>query len=360
MQLTRNLKSSAEETWPADDLEFLARCPACEGTTRQILLPAVDDLMFGVARGDWQIWRCGSCSCSYIDPRPTEDSNKRAYLDYYTHTAADTDVSTRYLTHRSIGARLRRGHYNLKFGHSFGDAWSAGRVLARLSPQREAHWDHFIRHLPAPSVKGEPLLDIGCGAGAFLPVAKALGYSAVGLEPDPNAVTAARTAGDDVRQGTIPGSGLPSSFFAQVTLHHVFEHLRNPPEAAREILNILKPGGRLWLSQPNLEATSRSVFGAHWRTWDAPRHLTLYGAECLVNLLGQWGFVNAKVLPPKPDAMLYYKQSLQMREGVLPTYPPTPSSWNAAWETQARQQDRMAMKRPEIAENVTVIAFKPG
>jgi 2-polyprenyl-3-methyl-5-hydroxy-6-metoxy-1,4-benzoquinol methylase len=306
------------------------------------------------------MWRCEECRVAYLDPRPTEASIGRAYTDYYTRQPFNPSYQISLFNGRTLKARLRLGYYNARYGYKFANGWSLGNAVASIMRRRKALADYMIRHLPPPTIDGAALLDIGCGNGAFLLLAQGLGFAPTGLEPDGEAVKTAHGVGLDVRSGTLPNTGLPANFFEQITLSHVFEHLHWPQQASDEILRLLKPGGRIWLTQPNLDAAGRGLFGEYWRGLEAPRHLCLFDAETLAQILRRAGFEKIEVLPPPPDADFYFRQSLAMSEGNVPRAETDPVGWNSSWRQRAHEADKAARRRPQIAESLTIIAWKPA
>jgi methionine biosynthesis protein MetW len=102
------------------------------------------------------------------------------------------------------------------------------------------------------------VLDVGCGSGnSYAPGLAARGSSYVGVDVAENAVQAARREGLDAR--TIDdAASLPfaDDSFDLVVCVEVLEHLLSPDGAATEIRRVLRPGGRLVASTPNL---------AYWR-----------------------------------------------------------------------------------------------
>lgn len=102
------------------------------------------------------------------------------------------------------------------------------------------------------------LLEIGCGTGATLAALKARGpvAHAVGVEPDPEAAGVARTRFDLVLEGTVEGAPLeqhiaPASLDAVFCLD-VLEHLVDPWGQARRLAGLLRPGGLMVVSVPNI------------------------------------------------------------------------------------------------------------
>ncbi|GLR65586.1 hypothetical protein GCM10010909_02640 [Acidocella aquatica] len=348
---------NSSENWPEQDLEWLGKCPACGGEHRSQLFAGLRDLAFQVAPGTWTMWRCLGCEAAYLDPRPSENSIGRAYQNYYTHKQPRSAISDR---RKRIKIRRQMGYYNAHYGYDFPGAWPFGKFIFKLDHAKASRADYAIRHLPAPSRKDAMVLDIGCGNGSFLLTARDLGYAAVGLEPDGDAVKRGLAAGLDVRLGLLPDSGLPKSSFDYIFLNHVFEHLHRPREAAAEILSLLRPGGRVWLSQPNLNAIGLSLFGEFWRGLETPRHLCLYTCKSLTRVLHEAGFIDIKMLPAEAVAESYFRQSLAMQQGLNPQQTESPPGWEIDGKKQARAADKAAFRTPERGESLAMTARRPG
>ena len=102
------------------------------------------------------------------------------------------------------------------------------------------------------------ILDVGCGdgsaSGGWL-AGRCAGY--VGVDVSPAAVEAARARGLDARviedAGTLP---FEDASFDGVLCTEVLEHLFDPLGALEEIRRVLRPGGRVVMTVPNV---------AHWR-----------------------------------------------------------------------------------------------
>ncbi|MFJ8824704.1 class I SAM-dependent methyltransferase [Streptomyces sp. NPDC102467] len=105
------------------------------------------------------------------------------------------------------------------------------------------------------------VLDVGCGDGSAATVAARLlpGHRLVGVDWSQNALRrAAVRVPEAVRlvRGELTCHGLPfrDSIAHAVLLSEVIEHLVDPDAALDEIRRVLRPGGHLMLSTPNLAA----------------------------------------------------------------------------------------------------------
>jgi SAM-dependent methyltransferase len=335
------------------DVEHLGRCPYCGRAEREPAFQGVRDGVFG-SEGAWDYWAC-ACGILYLDPRPAPDAIGEAYAEYYTHRSSGPNLAWREAGFRGA---VRRGYLSGRYGYGFKDASLLGALTWPLRRGAVRNLDFMIRHLPAPGMEGSRILDVGCGNGDFLAVAEDLGHSAMGLDPDPKAVELARSLGFDARCGGMPGSGLDAESFDHVFMSHVLEHLHDPVGALREALSLLAPGGRLWLSLPNIGALGLRRYGRHWRGLEPPRHLTLPGAGRLKGLLAELGFEGVRLLPPEQAALVYYRESQAIASGVDPYVPEAPPGWKKE-RRAAALANRLSRLMPLRAESLTMVAWRP-
>jgi 2-polyprenyl-3-methyl-5-hydroxy-6-metoxy-1,4-benzoquinol methylase len=108
------------------------------------------------------------------------------------------------------------------------------------------------------------LLDVGSSSGALLMTARALGIAAEGVEPSAEAAETARRAGLKVFTGFLEAAGFPDSAFDAVILMEVIEHLREPRPMLAQCRRVLKPGGILLITTPNVASWTASTMGARW------------------------------------------------------------------------------------------------
>jgi SAM-dependent methyltransferase len=154
------------------------------------------------------------------------------------------------------------------------------------------------------------VLDIGCGDGTAAATAAPLlsGHRLVGVDWSQDALTRARDRLSYTVRGELTGGGLPfrSASADAVLFSEVVEHLVDPDAALDEIHRVLRPGGHLMLSTPNLaawynralllagvqpvfsEVSLRAVHGRPGR--EVVGHLRLYTARALREFVTASGF----------------------------------------------------------------------
>ncbi|MFQ5946009.1 MAG: glycosyltransferase [Anaerolineae bacterium] len=110
--------------------------------------------------------------------------------------------------------------------------------------------EFLIRYRPAPG--RNRLLDVGCGTGQFLLLARAEGWDVTGVEIAEGGTESARAAGLPVLTGSLATQALPESSFNVVTLWNVLDCLPNPVEHVTVAKRVLAPGGVLCARVCNL------------------------------------------------------------------------------------------------------------
>ena len=183
-----------------------------------------------------------------------------------------------------------------------------------LMSRRKAHVDLQFRHLPQP-FGSRALLDIGCGNGSFVRLAQSCGWSAVGIDPDPQAVQGAASEGLSVFCGDLQVFEGKQALFDVITMNHVIEHVHEPLDVLRRCHELLRPGGQLWVDTPNIESLGFSLFRENWRGIEAPRHLVLFNRQSLADSLRLVGFAEVRSRSRPDPAPATFRMSDAIRRG---------------------------------------------
>ncbi len=222
-------------------------CPICQVEPRRF---AVDFQGLSLAR-------CPTCRLELHSPRPTLEQMARAVYGEHYHRADEAPAD----------ARHRRQY---------------GRQVDRLEQLQPA---------------GRRLLDVGCGAGAFLRFGRERGWDVEGT--DYVLTPWARESGARVWEGELPLVEFGGARFDVVRFNHVLEHTRDPLSELRAARSVLSPGGVLLIGVPNLAGASLRVKswqsrlglkGKRWRHYAALHHLWFFTPATLSRLVETAGF----------------------------------------------------------------------
>jgi 2-polyprenyl-3-methyl-5-hydroxy-6-metoxy-1,4-benzoquinol methylase len=142
------------------------------------------------------------------------------------------------------------------------------------------------------------VLDVGCSSGYLARPLVAAGATVVGVELDPAAAEEARTVCEEVVVGDVESLELPfdQASFDVVLCGDVVEHLRDPGAALVRLRPLLRRGGRLVLTTPNVAnwAIRLSLLGGRWRYTERGildrTHTHLFTRKTLVETVTEAGY----------------------------------------------------------------------
>lgn len=217
-------------------------CQVCGG---QDFVPEIE-------HAGMQYYRCRECDLVFLYPPPDPDS--------LATSTGDAD---------SGGT-----------GGSFGDAASTER-RARRQVRR------IVAELPGGAV-GKRFLDVGCSGGFIAEAARTLGFNAVGIDVDADAVTYARKHYplNRFHVGVVetfrPADG---RLFNAVYCADMLEHVGDVNHFIAALSRLLKTGGLLYLTTPDFGHWRRPKDLASWDAFRPPHNCSFFSDGNLRRLL---------------------------------------------------------------------------
>ena len=200
---------------PRWDLEHLAErlCPFCESENEPVLIRP-DQLPVAF---------CRTCGCWYVAKLPPASEIKKLYDGYY-HSHRPADLSEK----------------------------NVSRMLANARRASQTDWQlHTLSQLLG-GMNNKRILDVGCGWGNFLLMAKAAGAKVAGCDLSPEACEFAKKRLDlTVHQSDLDSYSSAIGNIDAVVMRDFIEHPVIPLVDLQAAYNILNPGGLLLLYTPN-------------------------------------------------------------------------------------------------------------
>ncbi|SQF99602.1 putative O-linked N-acetylglucosamine transferase, SPINDLY family [Paucimonas lemoignei] len=134
-------------------------------------------------------------------------------------------------------------------------------------------------------------LDVGCGDGALLMTAGDYGFSAMGLDARAETVSQIQNLGFNARQQDFMTLE-PEVAVDVLSMMDVLEHMPYPILALRKAAQVLRPGGVMVISLPDLTSSSWKIMDAEKANpyWAEIEHYHNFSRDRLVALLNSNGF----------------------------------------------------------------------
>lgn len=203
----------------AQELEYV-NCNLCGSNLTKIVAEV----------GPFKLVKCRTCGLVYDNPRLSVEDTQHHYIRLYNDS----------FTHKTRWFESRIDMFS--------------ECLKKLESFRE----------------NGRLLDVGCGRGYFLRLARDRGWNTYGVEISEDSSDFARKEYNlDVCRGTVRQAKFRSEYFDVITLWNVLDHFWDPISELAEINRVLRRGGLIFIRVPNISF-----------------HLKVY---FLLRLLGQFG-----------------------------------------------------------------------
>ncbi len=150
---------------------------------------------------------------------------------------------------------------NVSFGR-FSQYWWSNRFYAILARRYGG--------------RGERLLEVGCGLGHLVGQLEG-DFETAAIDINAWALGRAREVAPRTLLCVGSAEEIPfaDAAFGVVLIKHIVEHLPHPERAIAELARVLKPGGVLILSTPNLDSLLKPLKGEKWIGYQDPTHISL-------------------------------------------------------------------------------------
>jgi SAM-dependent methyltransferase len=240
--------------WPLETLQ-VRDCPLC-GIHNEPALLRPDNL---------PVAHCNTCSIWYVCRIPPAACIQEFY-NHYWH-----EFRPRPMGHGEAQRMLRSAPYGY-------------RKDVRIQRLRALTGD----------LRGRRLIDIGCGLGQFLLLAREAGASVVGQEISPEACSFIRDYLQlTVHEGPLECCSKNMERADMIVLNDVVEHPTQPLQLFRAAYEILNDGGLLMIWTPNGGAAGATTKTA--REWVGFRvdleHLQYFSTSTIISLAAQHGWI---------------------------------------------------------------------
>lgn len=250
---------------------------------------------------DGPLVRCQQCGLYYVDL-----SFSRAFLR--EHPEAKTEVAASY--RKLVAGRMCEDP----------------ELDALEDSVRKVYFRDRLRFLQKFCDRGCRVLDVGCGRGIFLELARDAGFEPFGVELGAaDAEAARRRVGIDVVATDFEEIDASDHGFDVITLFHVIEHFRSPSRAMAKVRSLLKPGGLVIVETPRIDTIWFRLLGRRWREFMFG-HLFFFSRDTLADLLSRHGFSIIESRTPGKVATLRFV--LNRAERILPG-PARAAAWLA-------------------------------
>jgi 2-polyprenyl-6-hydroxyphenyl methylase / 3-demethylubiquinone-9 3-methyltransferase len=232
-------------------------CPAC----------GYNDSKYLYEKYSMQHRRCDDCGTQYVSPRPSAD-----LLGQFYGQSSNYRYWAKYIFPQSREARREQ----------------------MFRPRAEL----LARYVRERGLGNGMLIEVGAAHGLFCDEVRKLGVFSriVAIEPTPDLAETCRELGFETIEGPFEHVKLDAVADA-VANFEVLEHLFDPAAFMQWSRNLLRPGGILFLTCPNIAGFETLMLGRDSDSVDH-EHLNLMTPQSLRLLAERCGFANVEVTTP--------------------------------------------------------------
>lgn len=268
--------------------EERVNCPLCGSDQYHIYIEQAKEL-YNNLDAYFDVVQCEACGHFFTNPRPGRDFIHLFYPDEAKYYNPVKPAS-------ASGRRLKLINSVLNFGFGYRRMPAFPKYLT---------WPIFLLlkkkfemlHIPRFVEQGK-VLDIGCSWGNYLDRMREYGWDVYGTEINQKAVEYANEnlGLSQVKQGFFEEMSFEENFFDAVNMSMVLEHIYEPLPMMQKVNSIMKPGGQLILSVPDISGFEAKVYKKYFYGLQVPEHLHHFNPDTIKTLLEKSGFQIEKIV----------------------------------------------------------------
>jgi 2-polyprenyl-3-methyl-5-hydroxy-6-metoxy-1,4-benzoquinol methylase len=238
----------------------MTTCPVC-GTTEWKEAYKIDR---------WDIDECTVCGFARIDPLPMPEARHRHY-------------SKEKVIQRNIKEKTQQQNFSR----------AIKRLFSKATKRNKS--EIFYNKLSCCLSPGAKILDIGCGDGSFLKLAKKK-FICTGIEiSEYLAALAGKQSDIKVKAGNFLSTDFADEKYDGITLISLLEHLSDPIQAIKKCFDLMNNNGILLIKTVNYGCLNRRIKKEAWTGFRPPDHVIYFTPANLKHLLKKIGFTKVKI-----------------------------------------------------------------
>lgn len=240
--------------------------------SRSCLLCEANNAKFLFEKDERRLVQCRNCGFIFVDNPPSAEELRKHYSQAYF-----TDG--------------QKGIYGDKR-----DAFSPAATNSRHKLNELIRWKSEGR-----------LYEVGCGAGEFLRQAQKY-FSVEGSDLSDSAVKIVRERLNllHIQSGDFLELELPEAAFDAVVMFDVLEHLKDPVRNLEKINRLLRLGGILYLTTPDIGSLLFRCQSKGWHLMTPTEHLCFFSPSTIRRLLDLSGFNLVRIHHPGQSTNVGY------------------------------------------------------
>lgn len=234
----------------------------------------VCETLFLVSKNNFDLYKCSLCSLVFVYPQP----------------------SSKFLLEEV---------YSAKSGYQANKEQNLSRV--KLSFKKIKVLDFLLKN-----IKGGRFLDVGCSNGDLLWFAQKASFDVWGVELNKRTADIAKKNGISVFNGFLEDAPFEDNFFDCIYLGDLIEHVNDPSKLLLHCKKILRSGGLIIISTPNLDCFWAQTtwklykfFSIPWSSITPPHHLFQFSVKNLDMLAHNVDLKKISMWFERPPRLLY-------------------------------------------------------